>query len=125
MNREAQQIEKVQFLVDGSHWSSKAKLKMSRPGSSSGGHLGCSESYNYNLYKRFASMDVDGAKNSQGREQMHVKSRRIYRGADKIVSVSKCKNWFCSLLKCVSIIFIMNIYVSDSTLSENFRKAVS
>ena len=51
--------------------------------------------------------------------------RRIYRGADKIVSVSNCKNWFCSLLKCVSIIFILNIYVSDSTLSEDFRSAVS
>ena len=51
--------------------------------------------------------------------------RRIYRGVDKIVSVSKCKNWFSSLLKCISIIFILNIYVSDSTLSEDFRKAVS
>ena len=65
--------------MDSSHWSSKAKLKMSRPGSSSGGHLGCSESYNYNLYKRFASMDVDGAKNSQGREQMHVKLSQLGR----------------------------------------------
>ena len=51
--------------------------------------------------------------------------RRIYRGGDKIVSVSKCKNWFCSLLKCVSTIFILNIYVSDSTLSEDFRSTVS
>ena len=54
-----------------------------------------------------------------------VHPRRIYKGADKIVSVSKCKNWFCSLLKCVSLIFILDIYVSDSTLSEDFRRAVS
>ena len=46
-------------------------------------------------------------------------SRRIYRGADKIVSVSKCKNWFCLLLNCESIIFILNIYVLD------LRRAVS
>ena len=56
---------------------------------------------------------------------IHIDPRRIYRGADKIVSVSKCKNWFCSLLNCVSIIFVLNIYVSDSTLSEDFRRAVS
>ena len=35
--------------------------------------------------------------------------RRIYRGADKIFLVSKCENWFCLLLKCVSTIFILNI----------------
>ena len=52
-------------------------------------------------------------------------SRRIYRGGDKIVSVSKCQNWFCLLLKCLIIIFILNIYVSDSTFSEDFRRAVS
>ena len=51
--------------------------------------------------------------------------RRIYRGGDKIISVSKCQNWICLLLKCVLIIFILNIYVSDSTFSEDFRRAVS
>ena len=35
------------------------------------------------------------------------------------------KNWFCYLLKCVSVIFLLNIYVSDSTLSEDFKRAVS
>ena len=40
-------------------------------------------------------------------------------------SVSKYKNWFCQHLKCVSVIFVLNIYVSDSTLSEAFRRAVS
>ena len=32
-----------------------------------GGHLGCSESFNWNLYKQ----SVDEPINSQGREQMH------------------------------------------------------
>ena len=54
-----------------------------------------------------------------------IVARRICRGADKIFSLSKCKNRFCFLLKCVSIIFILNIYVSDRTLTENFRRAVS
>ena len=52
-------------------------------------------------------------------------ARRIYRGAGMIFTVSKCKNWFCQILKCVSIIFILNIYASDSTLTEGFRRAVS
>ena len=34
-----------------------------------GGHLGCSEGYNWNLYK--SSYGVEEAVNSQGREQMH------------------------------------------------------
>ena len=41
-----------------------------------------------------------------------IAPRRIYRGGDKIISVSKCQNWICLLLKCVLIIFILNIYVS-------------
>ena len=72
MNREAAQFENVKFLVDGSHWTSKQKFrKGSKVGRGSGGHLGCSESYNYNVYKPFISSDVNVAKNSQGREQMH------------------------------------------------------
>ena len=35
-----------------------------------GGHLGCSEGFNYNLYK--SSYGTDEAINSQGREQMHA-----------------------------------------------------
>ena len=35
------------------------------------------------------------------------------------------KNRFCTLLKCVSITFLLNIYVSDSILSVDFTRAVS
>ena len=51
--------------MDGSHWTSTKKYK--RGGNGGGGHLGCSESYNWNKYKS----EVTGAINSQGREQMH------------------------------------------------------
>ena len=66
------QFQSIQFLVDGSHWSSKQKFSVSKPGTRSGGHLGCSSSYNFNLYKKYTSIEMDGAKNSQGREQMHT-----------------------------------------------------
>ena len=52
----------------------KKKFKRSKNGNSgsgSGGHLGCSESYNFNAYKQFTREDINGAQNSQGREQMH------------------------------------------------------
>ena len=68
LNREPKQFECTRFLVDGSHWTSKKKFSED---SRSGGHLGCSSGYNFNIYKEFTRGDVDGAKNSQGREQMH------------------------------------------------------
>ena len=72
LNREPQQFETVRYLVDGSHWTSKKKFKRGQKLSpKSGGHLGCSSGYNFNIYKEFTSEFVDGAKNSQGREQMH------------------------------------------------------
>lgn len=67
LNREPAQFENVRFLVDGSHWSSKKKDKR---GGRGGGHLGCSASYNFNLYKPFVSDEITRV-NSQGREQMH------------------------------------------------------
>ena len=53
------------------------------------------------------------------------KSRRIEGGGDRISTVSFRKNRFCALLKCVSFIFILNIYVSDSIFSVDFTRAVS
>ena len=35
------------------------------------GHLGCSSGYNFNDYKEHTKVNIDGVKNSQGREQMH------------------------------------------------------
>ncbi len=59
-------------MVDGSHWQSKIKnkFKNASQSSSSGGHTGCSDSYNFNAYKDFISED-QFAVNSQSREQMH------------------------------------------------------
>ena len=68
LNREPQQFEEVRFFVDGSHWTSKKKFNKDQ---NAGGHLGCSSGYNFNIYKEFTSQSVNGAKNSQGREQMH------------------------------------------------------
>ena len=72
LNREPQQFEQIRFFVDGSHWTSKKKFdKDKKSMTKSGGHLGCSSGYNFNIYKEFTSCAVNGAKNSQGREQMH------------------------------------------------------
>ena len=71
LNREPAQFETVQFLVDGSHWQSmKKKIYKAKPSSGSGGHTGCSESYNFNKYKEYTSED-GRASNSQNREQLH------------------------------------------------------
>ena len=69
LNREAEPLEYLLTLVDGSHWNAQKKMKY--PNSKGkGGHLGCSEGYNWNLYK--ASYGKEEAVNSQGREQMHA-----------------------------------------------------
>ena len=67
LNREPKLIENVKLLVDGSHWTSKKQFKKGVTGSN--GHLGCSESYN--IYKQHVKSDVNDAKDSQGREQLH------------------------------------------------------
>ena len=62
----------LRFLVDGCHFQGKKKLKKRDERTGSDGHLGCSESYNFMQYKKFTSVHKDGAKNLQGREQMHA-----------------------------------------------------
>ena len=49
LNREAKPLEYLLALVDGSHWNAQKKYK--RPNTKGKGHLGCSEGYNWNLYK--------------------------------------------------------------------------
>ena len=67
LNREARNYEYIRFLVDGAHWNGQKKMK--RPDSSGKkGHIGCSEGYNYNIYKKHIKTKV----NSQTREQMHA-----------------------------------------------------
>ena len=49
--REPREFEYLRTLVDGAHWQGQKKLK--RPDRSGrGGHLGCSEGFNFNLYKQ-------------------------------------------------------------------------
>ena len=66
MNREAPMLEWKRLLVNGSHWMSQKKFRAHNI-KGKGGHIGCSEGYNYNLYKH----TLDEPVNSQGREQMH------------------------------------------------------
>ena len=67
LNREAPMLEWKKLLVDGAHWRAQKKFKAHNPNTRRGGHIGCSESFNWNLYKQ----SVDEQVNSQGREQMH------------------------------------------------------
>jgi hypothetical protein len=66
LNREASILEWKRLLVDGAHWRSMKKFK-SQNTKGKGGHIGCSEGFNWNLYKPTVTEKV----NSQGREQMH------------------------------------------------------
>ena len=59
----------VLFIVDGCHFQGQRKMKKSTSGKAS--HLGCSESYSFMAYKPYTQLQIDGAHNSQGREQMH------------------------------------------------------
>ena len=56
LNREPREFQFLRCLVDGSHWQGHKKQK--RPGrSGKDGHLGCSEGFNFNLYKVFRFID--------------------------------------------------------------------
>ena len=70
LNREPLDFEHTRFLLDGSHWQGMKKLKKQDKRSGKKGHLGCSTGYNFNVYKPYTQQSVDGAKNSQGKEQM-------------------------------------------------------
>ena len=67
MNRDAKMLENKKVLVDGLHWNTQKKNKKSNS-KGKGGHLGCSESFNWNLYKKHTKETI----NSQGREQLHA-----------------------------------------------------
>ena len=66
MNREASILEWKRLLVDGAHWRAMKKFK-AHNSKGKGGHIGCSEGFNWNLYKPTVAEKV----NSQGREQLH------------------------------------------------------
>ena len=66
LNREAEMLQWKLLLVDGAHWNGMKKLrKPDRSGKN--GHIGCSDGFNFNLYKPHLKTKP----NSQGREQMH------------------------------------------------------
>ena len=67
MNRDARMLEFKKVLVDGLHWNVQKKNKKSNS-KGKGGHVGCSDSYNWNIYKTHTKEEV----NSQGREQLHA-----------------------------------------------------
>ena len=71
LNREPKDFEFTRFIVDGSHYQGHKKLKRKDTRSGKKAHVGCSSSYNFNKYKTYTKVHKDGAKNSQGREQMH------------------------------------------------------
>ena len=52
LNREPKEFEYKRTLLDGAHWSSQKKLRKPNQ-SGKGGHLGCSDSFNYNLHKKY------------------------------------------------------------------------
>ena len=64
LNREPREFQYLRCLVDGSHWQGQKKMrKPDRSGR--GGHLGCSDGFNFNLYKKY----LPGLLYSQGREE--------------------------------------------------------
>ena len=67
LNREPREFKFLRCLVDGAHWNGQKKLRKPDRGGH-GGHLGCSEGFNFNLYKEFLPTGI----NSQGREQIHA-----------------------------------------------------
>ena len=69
LNREPRDFKNFNFIVDGCHFQGQRKMKKSTSGKAS--HLGCSESYSFMAYKPYTQLQIDGAHNSQGREQMH------------------------------------------------------
>ena len=72
LNREPREFEYLRCLVDGSHWNGQKKLRHS-DNNGRGGHLGCSDSFNFNIYKKFLREGTY----SQGREQMHSKLTKL------------------------------------------------
>ena len=72
LNREPREFQYLRTLVDGAHWQGQRRLR--RPDrSGAGGHLGCSEGYNFNLYKEHLLHGTF----SQGREQLHSKMEKL------------------------------------------------
>ena len=74
LNREPEEFQNMQFLVDGCHFKGQKRLKKgSKKDVGAKGHLGCSASYNWMEYKPYQTT----ALNSQSREQMHSVLKKL------------------------------------------------
>ena len=104
LNREPEEFEHVRFLVDGSHYQGMKKLKKKDSRAGKKGHLGCNSAYNFNLYKEFTKTSVDGAKNSQGREQMHSI-------LDKLAKSLRQKNYHNFMRYMIAFFAIRNLMI--------------
>ena len=104
LNREPLDFEHLRFLVDGSHWQNQKRLKKQDSRSKKGGHLGCSTGYNFNIYKEHTKVSVDGAKNSQGREQMHSV-------LDKLAKSFRQKNYHNFMRYMIAFFAVRNLMV--------------
>ena len=102
LNREPEEFEYLRFLVDGSHWQGQKRLEKTDSRSGKGGNLGCSSGYNFNTYKPFTKNNVDGAKNSQGREQMHSI-------LDKLAKSLRQKNYYNFMRYMIAFFAIRNL----------------
>ena len=106
LNHDPKKFEKFHFLVDGCHFQGQKKLKKRDERTGSDGHLGCSDSYNFMEYKKYTSVHKDGAKNSQGREQMHA----ILKPLAKSLRQMNYYNFFRTLIVFFSV---RNLIVMD------------
>ena len=80
----------------------KLKKKDSRAGKK--GHPGCNSAYNFNLNKEFTKTSADGAKNSQGREQMHSI-------LDKLAKSLRQKNYHNCMRYMIAFFAIRNLMI--------------
>ena len=106
LNREPLDFKNIRFLVDGSHWQGQKKKKKSDKRSGKKGHLGCSSEYNFNDYKVYTKVDIDRAKNSQGREQMQSI-------LDKLGKSLRQKNYFNFLRYMIAFFARRNLMIMD------------
>ena len=81
--REPREFECLRTLVDGAHWNGQKRLRRpDRTGlGGSGGHLGCLDGFNFNLYTPHLSPKT----NSQDRDQMDTKLDKF---VDSLIQMS-------------------------------------
>ena len=105
LNREPMDFVNIHFLVDGSHWPWQKKKETDKR-SGKKGHLGCSSGYNFNDCKEYIKVDIDGAKNTQGRKQMHCILHKLGKSLRQ-------KNYFNFMRYIMAFLPIRNLLIMD------------